>query len=276
MNRRINRLLFALIACYFLGACGDIFELADESEDEKQQLTIFAAASLAEAFVQVGEAFEAVHPNVEVVISFAGSQQIAQQLSQGAPGDLFASADAKQMENVINSGRVSKDTIREFVHNQLVLILPGGNPGDIDTFGDLAKPGLDLIVADSSVPVGAYSQQLLERADQHSDFGSGYKSSVLGNVVSYEENVRAVLTKILLGEADAGLVYVSDASGVPEEELITVQIPDEINITASYYIAPLEDSSNRQLAQDFISLVLSTQGQEILADFGFVMLSQNE
>jgi len=277
MRLHITRFQCLVIFGLILGtACGDNADSGEARFRNQEQLTIYAAASLTEAFQQLGQQFEAAQPNAEVVISFAGSQQIAQQLSQGAPGDLFASADEKQMINVINSGRVIEGSEQEFVHNKLVVILPSDNPGGINGLGDLASSGLELILADQSVPVGAYAQEMLQRAEQDPRFGADFKSDVLRNVVSYEENVRAVLTKIILGEADAGIVYASDAAGAPGPGLQVIPIPDEINIIASYFIAPIADSPNDQLAQDFISLVLSPQGQEILSDYGFAELSQHE
>ena len=117
---------------------------------------------------------------------------------------------------------------------------------------------------------------MLERASQLSGFDEHFKSKVLENVISYEENVRAVLTKIILGEADAGIVYVSDAAGTPEMDIQMISIPDAINVTASYYVAPISDSPNGQLALDFISLVLSPPGQDILSEYGFVKLGSHE
>ena len=277
MSSPLSRLKFITILVVILGAaCGELSDTNSMKNSRKQELTIYAAASLAEAFTRLGEVFESSHPNVEVVISFAGSQQIAQQLSQGAPGDLFASANAKQMENVISAGRVMSGADQEFIQNQLMVILPGDNPGNIAGVRDLIKPGLRLILADKSVPVGLYSQEMLERANQQIGFGEDYKEKVLDNVVSYEENVRAVLTKITLGEADAGIVYVSDAAGAQGEDIRMIPIPEEINVTASYYIAPLRDSSEKDLGLDFIALVLSPEGQDILNGYGFMKLGQNE
>lgn len=266
----------ALLVVAFIAACGRLPEDFSEKDSGTQQLTIYAAASLTEAFSDLAEQFEISHPNVEVAISFAGSQQIAQQLSQGAPGDLFASANAKQMENVISAGRVMSGADREFIHNQLMIILPWDNQGNITGVRDLLKPGLRLILADKSVPVGYYSQKMLEQANQQPVYGQNFKEKVLGNVVSYEENVRAVLTKIILGEAEAGIVYVSDAAGAQEGDIKMIPIPDEINVAASYYIAPLSDSSETELGLKFIALVLSPRGQDILNTHGFEKLGQNE
>jgi molybdate transport system substrate-binding protein len=269
----------ALIILFFLflgSACRPQVESAANQKSNNQQLTIYAAASLVSAFTELGQAFQAAHPGVEVVTSFAGSQQIAQQLSQGAPGDLFASANKKQMDNVINAGRVSVGSAQEFTSNQLVLVLPRDNPGDIQQFKDISKPGLHIILADDSVPVGAYSQETLERANQSPGYGERFLDQVLANVVSYEENVRAVLTKVILGEADAGIVYVSDAASLSTDDFQQVTIPQEINIRASYYLAALMDSPHHQLAQDFISFVLSPQGQDILNKHGFTRIDEHE
>jgi len=266
-------LFFSLI----LGtACGANADMAREESSKKQQLTIYAAASLIEAFNELGETFENSHPNIDVVISFAGSQQIAQQLSQGAPGDLFASANEIQMKNVINSDRVKSSAVKVFIHNQLELIVPGDNPGKITDFEDITKSGLKVILADESVPVGAYTQQMLDRANQQADLDRDFKSKVISNVVSYEENVRSVLTKIILGEADAGIVYMSDAFGIPETDLRMLAIPGDINVSASYFIAPLVDSPQEGLAKEFISLVLSPAGQEILSNHGFVRIDDRK
>jgi molybdate transport system substrate-binding protein len=276
MKYPLNMLIIILLAVIFGTACGGLSDGSSEVNPGKQLLTIYAAASLTEACSHLAEEFESAYPTVDVRISFAGSQQIAQQLSQGAPGDLFASANAKQMENVIMAGRVMTGSDQEFIHNQLMIILPGDNPGSIAGVRDLIKPGLRLILADKSVPIGYYSQEMLERANQQPGFDENFREQVLENVVSFEENVRAVLTKIILGEADAGIVYVSDAAGVQEGAIVTIPIPEEINIAASYYIAPLSDSSQLELGLDFIDLVLSPKGQGILNSYGFVKLVDNE
>lgn len=268
--------LMILTFLLLVSACRPQVDSLVNQKSNNQQLTIYAAASLVSAFTDLGQAFEAVHPGVKVVTSFAGSQQIAQQLSQGAPGDIFASANKKQMDNVIDAGRVTGGSAQEFTSNQLVLVLPKDNPGEIQQFKDISKPGLHIILADESVPVGAYSQETLERANQSPAYGERFMDEVLANVVSYEENVRAVLTKVALGEADAGIVYVSDAASLSTEDLQQVTIPQEINIRASYYLAALMDSPHHQLAQDFISFVLSREGQDILTKHGFTRIDEHE
>jgi len=250
-------------------ACAGVIGSRNSGSDGNETLTIFAAASLSEALTEIAKEYKVLNPGSEIAINFAGSQQLAQQLSQGASADVFASADYQQLENVINSGRVEGGTELTFIHNQLAIVLPADNPGGILEFKDLEMPGIKLILADAAVPAGRYSQEMLDRASANGEFGDRFKDNVLENVVSYEENVRAVLTKIILGEADAGIVYLSDFIGASGESIKMVSIPDEVNVTATYHIAPLMDSSNKDRGMNFIQLVLSPSGQEILKQHGF-------
>lgn len=266
--------LLIIAACASLNGFGSGFK--NEHTDPQGSLTVFAAASLIEAFNEIGESYEAANPGVQITLNYAGSQQLAQQLSQGAPADVFASADKEQMDNVISSGRVLQGMEVKFVRNRLLIIVPEDNPGQIQDFGDLSNPGLEIILADGAVPVGRYSLQMLSRASQSNLYGDGFKQDVLNNAVSYEENVRAVLSKVILGEADAGIVYVSDGWGANAEEVRLISIPDQVNISASYYISPVSDSSNQGLAQDFIEFVLSPESQAILARYGFDRQGQHD
>jgi molybdate transport system substrate-binding protein len=229
-----------------------------------------AAASLTGAFNELGAQFEAANPGVTVQINFSGSQQLAQQISQGAPADVFASANQKQMDAAVEAGRVGKDTSRVFVTNKLVLIYPKSNPASLQGLGDLSKPGLKLVFAAKEVPAGQYSLDFLDKTAGEGNFGADYKEKVLANVVSYESNVKAVLTKVAIGEADAGIVYSSDVTGADAEKVGQLAIPDALNIIAAYPIATIQDSPNKELAQKFVDLVLSDEGQSVLSKYGFV------
>ena len=233
-------------------------------------LTVFAAASLTNAFAEIGRDFEASHPGVRVTFNFAGSQQLAQQLAQGAPGDVFASANQQQMNAAVDSGRIATDTVQTFVQNRLVVIFPEDNPADIGQLQDLTKPGLKLILAAAEVPVGQYSLDFLDKAGQDTAFGIDFKENVLANVVSYEENVRSVFTKVALGEADAGIVYSSDVVGAGSGRVGKLNIPDPLNTVAGYPIAAIDDSNQPDLVHAFIAFVLSPAGQQILSDYGFI------
>lgn len=266
--------LLASLLLYLTGCNPPVGALANPSggraTPDPVTLTIFAAASLTDAFAEIGGQFEADNPEIELVFNFAGSQQLAQQLSQGAPADVFASANQRQMAVVISSGRITPDAPQTFAQNRLVVIFPKDNPAGISRLQDLAKPGLNLVLAAETVPAGEYALDFLAKADQDADFDSNFKDKTLQNVVSYEQNVRAALVKVSLGEADAGIVYLSDIKGSNARNVGTMDIPDRLNILASYPLAPISDSPNLQQAQGFINFVLSSTGQEILANHGFV------
>lgn len=233
-------------------------------------LHVFAAASLTEAFGEIGTSFEASHPRVAVVYNFAGSQQLAQQIIEGAPADVFASASGKQMDALIAAERVAGGASQVFARNRLVVILPAKNPAGVSGLADLARPGMKLAFAAPQVPVGQYSLEFLEKAALQPEFGAGYKDAVLHNVVSQEENVKAVVAKVALGEADAGIVYVSDLSGDSGSGVGRLEIPDKLNVIASYPIAPVAGGANAALAREFVEFVLSPRGQEVLIRHGFL------
>jgi molybdate transport system substrate-binding protein len=233
-------------------------------------VTIFAAASLADAFKKLGEDFQLKNPQVEIIYNFAGSQQLSQQLAQGAPADIFASADMTQMQAAIDTGRVQTQMISAMAGNRLVVITPASNPGTVTNLQGLAKDGLKLVLAAPEVPAGAYTLQFLDKASDNPEFGEGFKDQVLSNVVSYEENVRAVLSKVILGEADAGIVYLSDALKAGPTQVLFMLIPQEINVNATYWIAPVADTSQEEIVRQFIDYVLSEEGQTTLTIFGFI------
>jgi molybdate transport system substrate-binding protein len=233
-------------------------------------LTVLAAASLTESFTEMGKLFETENPGVKVAFSFAGSQQLAQQLDQGAVADVFASASAKYMDAAIASNRVIKAEARTYVKNRITIIFPKDNPGMIKELKDLAKPGLKLDFADKAVPVGQYALDFLDKAVKDPGFDAQFKDNALKNVVSYEDNVKAVVTKVSLGEADAGIVYVTDVTADAAGKIGKLDIPDSLNTIAAYPIAPISDSKNPDLAKAFVTLVLSSDGQAIMAKYGFI------
>jgi molybdate transport system substrate-binding protein len=237
---------------------------------EPVELNVFAAASLTESFNEIGKLFEANHPNVTVVFNFAGSQQLVQQINEGAPADIFASANKKQMDVAIEAGNVVSGTQQTFAKNRLLVIFPKENPAGLKELKDLSNSGLKLVLAAKEVPVGQYSLDFLEKAAADPAFGATFKEDVLKNVVSYEDNVKAVLTKVALGEADGGIVYTSDITGQDTSKVGKLDIPDALNVIATYPIAPIKDSKNPDLAQAFIDLVLSQEGQELLAKYNFI------
>jgi molybdate transport system substrate-binding protein len=255
--------LLSLLIAILLVGCASL------PKSKPATLNIFAAASLIEPFEEIKDLFEAAHPGVTVAFNFAGSQQLARQIIEGAPADVFASANLKQMQTVVEAGWVEDGSQQTFATNSLMVVIPKENPEDFNELIDLARPGLKLVFAAQEVPVGQYTLEFLDKASADPAFGSSYKDDVLKNVVSYEDNVKAVLAKVALGEADAGIVYASDISGGNAASVLQLEIPETLNVIASYPIAPLKDSQNLELAQAFIELVTSPEGQAILEKYHF-------
>jgi molybdate transport system substrate-binding protein len=232
---------------------------------ERKTLNVFAAASLTDAFNEIGGNFEAANPGVTASFNFAGSQALRTQMEEGAPADIFASANKKEMDALVSDGLVTKDMPQNFLDNKLVVILPANNPARIQKLEDLENSGVKLVLAAEEVPVGNYARQSLEL--MNGQFGSDFKEKVLANVVSNEDNVKQVVSKVQLGEADAGIVYTSDAVAAPG--LKTIEIPAELNVIAKYPIAVLSNSANSDLAKAFVDYVLSPDGQAVLQKWGF-------
>jgi len=231
-------------------------------------LTVFAAASLTDAFSEIGHDFEAAHPAVTVTFNFAGSGTLRTQLEQGAVADVFASANQTEMDALVTDNLVAADSSQIFLNNSLLVILPAGNPANIQTLQDLARPGIKLVLGDTTVPAGKYARQILANLDKDPAFASDFSTRVLANLVSNETNVKQVAAKVQLGEADAGIVYVSDAVAAPE--LKTIEFPAADNVIAKYPIAALRNAPQSDLAADFIAFVLSPDGQAILKKWGFI------
>jgi molybdate transport system substrate-binding protein len=236
----------------------------------EQELTVFAAASLTESFTELGKQFEAAHPGVKVVFNFAGSQQLRAQLEEGAQADLFASANTKEMNSAIGSGLVISGTQKVFARNRLMAITPVANPGKVSTLADLARPGLKLVVADKAVPVGQYTLDMLAKMSKDPAFGADFGDRVQANVVSREDNVKSVVAKVRLGEADAGIVYSTDAGGTAAKDLSLLPIPDNFNQIATYPLAVLAKASRPELGNRFAEFVLSKEGQQTMSSFGFI------
>lgn len=262
--------IVAVLTLFGMGCSDQVGPLDPSSSGTGKtiKLTIFAAASLREAFNDIGNRFHADHPDVELVLNYAGSQQLAYQLSQGAPADVYASANPQQMAVAIREARVDASTSRPFAYNRLVVIYPVDNLANIQVLQDLATPGLNIVLAAEEVPVGRYSQMFLDNMSLAA--GANFEARVLANVVSYEENVKAVLSKVILGEADAGIVYQSDVSSGFGDRVGVLPIPEQFNILAEYLIAPLRDSHYPEQARAFVDFILSPTGQESLATYGLI------
>ena len=235
------------------------------------ELTVFAAASLTDAFGKIKTDLEAEHSGLSITYNFAGSQALVTQLGEGAEADVFASANNTQMKAAEAKDLISGDPVT-FITNELVIVTPADNPAGIDSPDDLGASGVRLVLAQADVPVGKYAREAVcDMSQDTAMFGDDFVGRVAGNVVSEEEDVRAVLTKVELGEADAGIVYVSDAF-VSGDQVQQVEIPADFNILATYPIATVTGGDDA-LGDAFIAYVLSDDGQATLADYGFAPIS---
>ena len=271
-RRRLACVPLMLIAVA-LAACGGSPSRGALAQPVK--LNVFAAASLQGAFTDIGKAFSPAHSNVTVTFNFAGSDALATQINQGAPADVFASANATQMNNVVTPGNIAGSAVKTFAHNRLVVIYPAANPTNIQSLRDLGKTGVKVVLADKTVPVGQYALQFLDLAAADPTYGASYKTNVLKNVVSYETDVKSVLAKVALGEADAGIVYTTDAA-TETGKVATITIPDALNVIALYPIGAVKTSKQATTAQAFIDYVLSSAGQATLAKYGFIAGSEGK
>jgi molybdate transport system substrate-binding protein len=238
----------------------------------KSTLRVYAAASLVDAFNELGHLLEQRRPGLIVRMDFAGSQQLAAQLEQGAPADVFASADERWMDEVKDQGLLAGEPV-PFVRNLMVVIIPATNPARIRKLQDLAHGGVKLVLCADAVPAGHYSRAVIHNLGVEPGFDSEFEYRTLGNMVSEEENVRSVVAKVQLGEADAGFVYRSDVSAKLRRYVKVLEIPAAANVLASYPIAVLKRAPEPAAAQAFLELVRSPEGQRVLERYGFISVT---
>jgi molybdate transport system substrate-binding protein len=234
-------------------------------------LTIFTAASLTDAFKEMGANLEQANPGTKVIFNFAGSPTLRTQLAQGARADVFASADEPNMQGAQKEGTIASEP-HVFVRNQLVAIVPAANPAQVMRLQDLAKSGVKLVLTNKEVPVGNYSRQALTKMSQDAAFGAEFATRVLANLVSEETNVKQVVAKVQLGEAHAGIVYSSDVTPAVRGAVQVLAIPASFNVIARYPIAVVREAPHAAGAQAFIDYVLSPAGQAVLTKHGFLAL----
>ncbi len=244
-----SRAAVLLIAGIFGVACGGT------GGSSGGTLSVFAAASLTDSFKALGQSFQKTHNGLTVQFNFAGSSTLVTQIEQGAKADVFASADTANMDKLKADGLTAGEA-QVFAHNQLAIVVAPGNPKHIQSLGDLARPGIVYISAAPSVPAGKYALQALDKA------------GVKVTPKSLETDVKSVLGKVQLGEADAGIVYATDIRAAAGR-VDGVSIPDADNVVATYPLAALKGSQDSDAANAFIAFVLSAEGQAILASYGF-------
>ena len=253
ISRRRLALVTALVmAAGPVSACGDS---GGSSGDADTTVTVLAAASLTKTFTEIAKEFESQHQGAKVALSFGGSSDLVSQIQQGAPADVFASADEANMAKLTGDHLEASDPV-DFASNTLEIATPPGNPAGIASFADLDKAGVNVVVCAPEVPCGA--------AAQKAEAATG----VTIHPVSEEESVTDVLAKVSSGEADAGLVYVTDVAAAGDS-VVGVPFPESSDIVNTYPIVALKDSSHADLAQELVDLVLSDTGQGILEEAGF-------
>ena len=227
-----------------------------------QTVTVFAASSLTDAFTALARSFEAAHPGTRVALDFAASSTLATQILQGAPADVFASANEVQMQRVVDAG-LQTGPATPFAGNRLVVVVPAGS--DLQTFRDLARPGLLLVLAAPQVPAGHYADLMLDAAARAD--GAAFVRKVRANIVSREPNVRQTAAKVALGAADAAIVYATDAEGL--SNVRSIAIPAALQPTILYPLVTLEGAADPATVRAFRDFVLSPAGRAALASFGF-------
>lgn len=235
-------------------------------------LTIFAAASLTDAFNEMKGRIEAANPGTTLTFNYAASSALRTQLEQGAKADVYASADTAQMAGATTSGVIDGDG-SIFVRNTPVIIVPANNPKGITTPADLARPGVKLVLAAPAVPIGNYARQIIARMSADPAYGADFGAKALANLVSEEANVRQIVAKVQLGEGDAGIVYSSDVTPAVRDRVTIISIPAPVNVVAEYPVAIVKGAANEAGARAFIAYLLSAEGQAILQQWGFVPIA---
>jgi molybdate transport system substrate-binding protein len=243
-----------LAGCASSGGSAASSPSPNEADAAPTMVTVFAAASLTEAFDTLATRFEAEHPNVDVVLSFGGSAGLAQQVVEGAPVDVFASAAPPPMRALADAGLAVDPVV--FATNTLELAVPAGNPAGITGLGDLANPDLRIALCDPSVPCGAASEELLAQ------------DGVTASPDTLESDVKAVLTKVSLGEVDAALVYRTDVLSAGDE-VEGIELPGAASVVNRYPIAALAEAADAETAADFVAFVTGAAGRQVLAEAGF-------
>ncbi len=260
------RATWATCLCLLAAACKNS---APPSSGQEKQLVVFAAASLREAFTAMADEFKRSHAGVEVTFNFAGTQELRTQIEHGAPADVLAAADVRHMEELVRARRASAPIL--FARNEPVIVVARESVASIRSLADLPAAAR-IVIGAREVPIGRYTEQILDRATPI--LGADFRSRALAKVVSRELNVRQVLTKVALGEAQVGIVYRSDAR-VGGDSIGIVTIPADINVIAEYPIAVMLHAPHPVLAAAWIAFVLSPDGQRALHAAGFLPASGN-
>ena len=231
------------------------------------EVVVYAAASLTKPLESVKTTYESGHLGTRLTLSFDSSAALRTQIEQGAPADVFLSADLSNPQKLVDAG-LAAGSVTKFAGNGLAIVVPKGNPGAIATPADLARPGISIVAAGEQVPITAYATDLVGQLGALPGYPAGFASAYEANIVSREDNVRAVVAKLELAEADAGIAYTTDALG--SEKLATVALPPEASVTATYGGVVVAKAAHADAAAAILSWLAGPEGQAVLAKSGFV------
>ena len=240
---------------------------SDPPSAEPAALTIFAAASLKNVLAEAKTAYETANPGTDLTITTDSSAALETQIEQGAPADVFLSADTTNPQKLVDGGFAGGDA-KPFAGNKLTIIVPPDNPARIQSPADLAKDGVRIIAAGDEVPITKYASQVVEKLAAATQDPATFQAAYAANVASKEDNVGQVVAKIALGEGDAGIVYVTDA--VASDEVTPIEIPDAANVPATYAGVVVGTSEHQDAAAAFLDWIASPDGQTVLSSFGFL------
>jgi molybdate transport system substrate-binding protein len=261
-------LMVSGVALAGVAGCGRVSggEVGGGGRPQGGTLTVLAASSLIDAFGVLANRFEEQNPGVKVKQSFESSSTLLAQIQQGAPADVFASAAEEEMNTAIKDGLVEGEA-EVFVKNREIVMVPKNNPANINRFRDVANPDVKLVLAGKDVPAADYALEILGKAKD--EYGADFEKDVLSNVVSRESDVRASVNRVVVGDADATFGYASDYTPDIRDKVRVVQIPPHLNIVATYPIAALEHAESPGLAEKWVELVTSEEGQRVLQKWNF-------
>jgi molybdenum ABC transporter molybdate-binding protein len=262
------------LLCFMTSLCiaGSLTGCSSNQDKEHiQTITAFVAANATDPFNSLAKQFENSHHDVKIETNFAGTQILETQLEQGAQADLFLSADLSHIQRLKQEGLIKDFFPVSKTH--LVIVVPKNNPAGIQTLQDLGTKPVKLVIGTDSVPVGMYSREMLEKAN--AGYGKQFSKNVISHVVSMETNVKQVLQKISMGEADAGIVYRTDVTPNLEDKVSIIEIPESYNMVATNYIAVPKNAPSATLGEEFMKFMLSPQGQMVFKNYGYDSLRTN-
>jgi molybdate transport system substrate-binding protein len=275
MNKNTCLLVFTLLAAtlFIAGCTGVQGEEKPVDTGIQGEIIVYTAASLTGVSKDLGSAFESMYPGTKITFNLAGTQTIKNQIQMGAYADVFMSASTRYTNELMGGGYLVNDTVKKFTSNYIVIIVPSGNPGNIQSHTDLTRPGLKIAMGTEEVPVGINTRIVIDKLSASPNIPTGWKDAVYQNVVTYETTEPGVVTKVSLGEVDAGFVYESSFSAAKTGSLELIPIPEEYNALQIYTLGILTDSTNKKTGETFIEFILSDDGQKILKEYGFSSIS---